>query len=347
MEQDNRDRTKSIEKDRPFNSIDSNTNNLLQAAADCASALLSDDDFERGVNRALKILGTSAGADRLCVHEYVADLTGQTLGYIVTKYEWNSPYAPSQLHNPQLSRISCEEFEEDYYRLKSGKHCGGLIKNYPEPFRSGQEKLGVKAVYAVPIMVRGQYWGILGLDFCRIARESSDAEIAVLKTAAACIGSAIQRERDRTAKESAQKKALLERQKAIELRERDRLLRLTASATQALLNNENLDSAIATSLEIIGEGIATDRVCVMEHYDDPIGTSLGYLQALYEWHSIHAVSQLQHPELQQVSYEGIEEWYESFKRGEAAGGVIEEIPEPVRSGQKAIGVKSTYAVPIT
>ena len=194
-------------------------------------------------------------------------------------------------------------------------------------------------------MVRGQYWGFIGLDFCRTAKELCEAQIAVLKTAATCIGSAIQRERNRCAREEAERKALLQQQKAIELQKRDRLLNLTANAAQALLHNENLDCAIANALEIIGEGIDTDRVAVMEHCENP--TSLGYLKMLYEWHSPSAVSQLQHPELQQVSYEGIEDWYEQLTKGEAVGGIVEELPEPVRSGQVEIGVKSTYSVPIT
>ena len=130
--------------DRSDNSTD--INNLLQAAADCASALLSDDDFERGVNRALEILGTSIGADRLGIGEQHNDSSGQTLGYVVAIHEWLSPHANSQLHHPELSRINCDEVAQDHYKLLSGQHWGGLIENYPEPFRSGQEKLGVKAI---------------------------------------------------------------------------------------------------------------------------------------------------------------------------------------------------------
>jgi len=47
-------------------------------------------------------------------------------------------------------------------------------------------------------MVDGKYWG-RGLDDCREAKRS-DAELAVVKTAA-CIGSAIQRDRIRRARE--------------------------------------------------------------------------------------------------------------------------------------------------
>lgn len=326
--------------------LNDSVNSFLQAAADCASALVSDENFERSVNRALEILGTSIDADRLGIGEQHNDSTGNTLGYVVFTYEWQSFGTISQIHHPELNRINSDDFGEDHFKLLSDRYCGGLIETYPEPFRSGQEKLGVKATYAIPIMVRGQYWGFIGLDFCRIARELNEAEIAVLKTAATCIGSAIQRERNRKEKEAAERKSLLQQQKTIELQERDRLLNLTANAAQALLNKENLDKAIANALEIIGEGIATERVAVMEHCDDPTGESLGYLKMLYEWHSIDAVSQLHHPQLHQVSYQGIEDWYEQLTKGEAVGGVVSELAEPIRSGQEEIGVKSTYSVPI-
>ena len=44
-------------------------------------------------------------------------------------------------------------------------------------------------------MVDDKYWGIVAFDDCRQVTRRSNAEIAVLKTAAACIGSAIERER--------------------------------------------------------------------------------------------------------------------------------------------------------
>ena len=335
-----------MECDRIGNSdtANSHTDRLLQAVADCASALLSDENFERGVNQALEILGKSIGADRLGIGEHHDD-SSKTLGYIVGTHEWLSLGTVSQVLHSELNQIDSEEFVEDHFKLISGNHVGGLIENYPEPFRSGQQKLGVQAIYAIAIMIKGQYWGIVSLDFCRTARELCESEIAVLKTAATCIGSAIQRERNRKEKEQAERKALLQRQKAEVLQERDRLQRITAQAAQALLNDDNLELAIAQALEIVGNGIDTDRVAIMEHCDDPTG-NLGYLKMLYEWHSAHAVSQLNHPKLQQVSYTGMEDWYQSFQRGEAVGGIVTELPEPVRSGQIELGVKSLYSVPI-
>ena len=163
MEQKNRDRsTSSTNNQQP--SVDSKINLLLQATADCTSALLSDDDFERGVNRALEILGKSAGADRLGIDEHIKDPTGKTIGHlIVHPYEWLSSYAASQSAHPEMNIIPYDGIEKLYERLTAGQYCGGLIETFPEPFRSNQrEKLGVKATYAIPIMVEAKYWGIIG-----------------------------------------------------------------------------------------------------------------------------------------------------------------------------------------
>ena len=353
MAQLNGDRSNNLNNNRRL-STDSKIeiNSLLEAVADCASALLGDNDFESGVNEALKILGASIGADRLGINEHHDDPTGQTLGYVVAKYEWLSSETESQLYHSELSRIPYDGVEDCYYMFVSGRYWGGLLENMPEPFRSGQKKLGVQATYAIPVIVKEKYWGIIGLDFCRTARKLCEAQIAVLKTAATCIGSAIQRERNRQEKEAAERKALLQQQKAKELQKRDyevsrrhRLLNITAKAAQALLNDINLEQAIAKALRIVGEGIDTDRVAVMEHHEDT-GSSLGFVRTLFEWNSPYAVSQLRHPELQQISYDGIEDWYEKLSQGKAVGGDIKELPEAIRQGQLELGVKSMYAVPI-
>ncbi|MEL6461300.1 MAG: GAF domain-containing protein [Cyanobacteria bacterium J06621_15] len=317
-------------------SVENNINNLLQKTANCAVALFENEDFEKTVNRALEILGKTTGADRLAIAEHIDDSTDETLDCIIVRYEWLSIHVNSVLPSPQLSHISCNNFREDELKLRSGQHVGGLIENFPESFLSEQKKLRVKATYSIPIMIARKYWGIISLDFYRNSTKLSDAEITLLQTNASCIASAIQRERNRSAREKAMELAL----------NRNRILNTTANVAQALLNNENLEMAIADALQIIGEGIHTDRVVVMEHCEALTEESLGYVKVLFEWHSPHAVSQLHHPDLQRVSYEGIENWYERLSRGEAVGGLVKEFPEPLRSGQIEIGVKSMYSVPV-
>ena len=315
---------------------DDRINSLLQAAADCASALLSDKDFDRDINEALEILGTSIDADRLVVLEHHNNQTDR-IGHVVVRYEWNSTYAISQLTHPELSRIDCQ-FAEDRYRLLSGNHVGGFIETYPEPFRSRQQESGVKATYGIPIMVRRQYWGILGLDFCRTARELCEAEIAVLKTAATFIGSAFQGKRNRQLKKKAEHDRVLSK--------RDRILSATAEAYNILFTGDNFDRAVNKALSTVGQTMDVDRVLVIEHWHNPLKPSLPHWKILYEWRSAYVKSQLFDSELSQGSYAGIEEWYEILSKGQSISRRLAEIPEPFRSIKAKIGIKVLNVVPI-
>ena len=49
----------------------------------------------------------------------------------------------------------------------------------PEPFRSGQAAIGLKALHAVPIFVEGQFWGMVAFDDCRKAKHKGLAELAM------------------------------------------------------------------------------------------------------------------------------------------------------------------------
>ncbi|MEO1187221.1 MAG: GAF domain-containing sensor histidine kinase, partial [Cyanobacteria bacterium J06636_27] len=87
----------------------------------------------------------------------------------------------------------------------------GLIEEFSEPFHSEQIELGVKSTYAVPIFVDNQFWGILAFDHCQESKRLTLAEIAVFKTIASCIGSAIYRQQIQQEKEQAEVAILDER----------------------------------------------------------------------------------------------------------------------------------------
>jgi signal transduction histidine kinase len=68
-----------------------------------------------------------------------------------------------------------------------------------------------KSLIGVPIMVNGAWWGVIGFDDCHSEELWSESEIAVFKIAASSIGSVIERDRTRKAREAAEKAVLNER----------------------------------------------------------------------------------------------------------------------------------------
>ena len=157
------------------------------------------------------MLGESLNCDRVVVMQHFEDDTGETLGYVRGIYEWNSTYASRQIVQPEWVEVSWDGIEDWLAKEKAGDWVGGVVDELPEPFSSGQKKLGVKSLYNVPIFVDGNYWGTFGIDFCREAKRLTLPEIAVLKTAASCVGSAIYRQQIIAEQQEAERAVIEER----------------------------------------------------------------------------------------------------------------------------------------
>lgn len=170
-------------------------NRLLEATAAAVRALLTIDNFDQAVNTALQIIGESLDCDRVTVIENFENPANLTVPHWKLLYEWTAFNTVSQISEPDVAQGTYAGIEAWYERCSQGESISYLLEEMPEPFRSGQAAIGVKALYAVPIFVENQYWGVVGFDDCRAAKGRNLAELDVLKTAATCIGSAIRRQR--------------------------------------------------------------------------------------------------------------------------------------------------------
>ena len=181
---------------------------ILTATAEASNILQTEDNFDRAVNTAIRVLGESIGCDRAFVAQQFDDPTGETLGFLRLLYEWDSPGISSQTHDYEgLQDISWEEWGivEWFHRNVKGEAFGETIDNFSERFHLLQDTVGTQAVHNIPIFVEGQFWGAVGTDHCREKKLLTEAELAAFKTAANCIGNAIERDRTRKDREAAAK----------------------------------------------------------------------------------------------------------------------------------------------
>ena len=339
-----RDRTQKARMDEieAHNQALEERDRILQATAEAANGLLAGTDFELSVNQSLEIIGQGLDTDRVAILEYIESTADGSTGYVETVYEWNSVHvAMPQSEHPDLIRQSVEGAEDIIQLLEAGQSFGGLIDEVPLPetIKQPLKESGAQSTYSIPILIEGDLWGAVGIDDCRVARQRSEAELSILKTTAACLGDAIQQERDRQsriAEVQAHNQALAER---------DRILEATAAAANVMLTEGDFDTAVNKALKIIGEGLDVDRVGLMKHFATSDGCS-SYHQEIYECVKEGLHRQMDHPELFRISDSGIEFVVEKLVRGEVFGGVAREMPEPFRSGQQELGVLSTYAIPI-
>ncbi len=328
---------------------------LLEAASAATNILLTLDNLDEAIDTALRILGEGSGCDRINVLENFFESPSSFPANLTVIYEWAQPKIIRQMSHLDAGRIyttGIKTFLERYYLHGDG--FGGLLAEWDEPLRSAFAAVGVESSYSVPIRVKEQWWGVLCLDYCQSPVRISPAEIAVLKTIAACIGSAIQRDRTQKATLLAQQARSQElqvlntelQQTLDRLETRDRLLEATAATANVLLTVDNFDAVVDKALQILGESLETDRIKILENnFDDPMSRSPGSSKVLYEWTRDGTIPQISHI-AGEIVVRGLEDFMESLFLNNGFGGLVDEWIEPLRSNFKLLDVKSTACVPI-
>lgn len=324
---------------------------LLEATARAANILLTLEELSEAIHTALNIIGEGAGCDLIVVIENRFESTSPMPAYCHFIYEWAAPGLP--LPTATLSSKSLPSdfiglaFLEQYFLKGSG--FGGLLEDWHEPLRSWLASVQVQSAYTVPIRVNGQWWGVLCFDYCRAPIQIHSAELAVLRTIADCIGSAIQRDRLQQERQQVaqQRAADLEAYNQV-LQGRDRLFAATAKAANVLLTLDNFDAAVTTALQFIGEGTGCDCVVVLENMFQSASPLPSSCEFIYEWAA---------PGLLPISVNfgstslpsellGLDFMRQYFLEGDGFGGLTEIWNEPLRSALVSVQVQSTYAVPI-
>ncbi|WP_196358114.1 GAF domain-containing sensor histidine kinase [Nodosilinea nodulosa] len=240
---------------------------LLEAAAAAANLLLTLENLDEAIDTALNLIAAGAGCDRINVLENAADASSTVPDYYTVLYEWTSPGTIRQATHSETARISSagiEAFMEEYYLHGDG--FGGLLEDWIEPLRSAYAAVQVKSSYSVPIRVNGRWWGVLCFNYCREAICISPAEVAILRTIADFIGSAIQRDRiTREQQESAQRQAL-------ELEKANHVLKQTVDL---LVTESDLNRFLDHVLKALSEQFDAPLIQYWEH---PEPGNISYLR---------------------------------------------------------------------
>ena len=318
---------------------------LLAATAMAANALLSFTPLDSAVNAALQILGEALDTDRVTVIENFDNPSDSSFIWWRLLYEWTSSYAIPQITHPDLAQGSYEGIEEWYTDLSQGQGISCLLEDMSEPFRSGQAVLGLKALHFVPIFVECQYWGAIGFDDCREVKHRSPAELAVLKIAADCIGSAIQRQRIQQATHRAEQEFVEElRQLTHDGQQSYRLLSVVAQITKDLLETEDVNTAILAALQAVGNVANMSRVLLILERQAP-GTQRLTHYVKQEW---TAPEILDHAAVGMMAMdnEGFQVLIQPLYMGRSVWYVIDELPEATRTQFEKLNIQSTGVVPI-
>ncbi len=168
---------------------------LLQSVAEATTHLLANASYEEAIEAALDRFGTTAGVDRICICENHVHAATNRLATSI-RYEWTNESIESIRHfqHRQNQLYSAPHLQRWYTTLAGGAAINGVIHDFSVPEQTGLTQENVQSVLAVPIIVKNNFWGFIELHDCTDHCQWSDQEEAILRTMAASVSAALERQ---------------------------------------------------------------------------------------------------------------------------------------------------------
>jgi diguanylate cyclase (GGDEF)-like protein/PAS domain S-box-containing protein len=164
---------------------------LLHAAMMGTGMLVKDQSLELGMPNALRAVGEAMQVDRVVVIQALPD----QLPPMALRHHWEVPGIEVSMTDAGLAGTQIEP---------------GVIAEWIAHFQGGQpmlmqlaaseganwstlQRFKTKSMLMLPIFVRDRFWGVIGADACKAARQWDVSEIDMLRTFAGIAGTLIER----------------------------------------------------------------------------------------------------------------------------------------------------------
>lgn len=221
---------------------------LLRAVIHASRCLVANPNLNLGLSAAIEVLGKATGAG----HVYVLQRAASAAGWSVAA-EFRLPEFPSctDTFGDSLSRDA--DFPEVVATLLAGHVYQPVAQDRPVDNERLNEEFKPRGDLILPVLLNGTVWGCIGFDVCASSRRWMEAEVYVLKDAAAAIAAAV----DREAAESAHRESVArERERAAESREAEALR--ISDFLSATLGNLAEGADLQQSIQSIVMGLARE-----------------------------------------------------------------------------------------
>jgi signal transduction histidine kinase/transcriptional regulator with GAF, ATPase, and Fis domain len=230
---------------------------LLAAVAESAEELLACTDPVDCMDAVLARVGEVTHAERVCLARL--DWTPQDPalhGWQEIAHEWARPGVARQMDGPLL-RFAMQRSDTTWSRsLKQftvDRRILATMDSMDEPFRSEQLALGIVWSLCYPVLLEGQVWGLMGMDYATAFTDYDEADLSALQTVATTIANAMLR-RTLEQRALATERARVADAQAL-LAERERRL-----AAEELRNSElaRANAALGASIKALSESANAD-----------------------------------------------------------------------------------------
>jgi PAS domain S-box-containing protein len=171
---------------------------MLDAVGYAATLLVGAGDWRAGIEELLRRLGLATGVSRVSLFEVHRSAAGEVVQSC--RFDWAEPPLELISADPRYTEMTLGDVESvmDEWSLRRmrGELVQALRSEVAGYTRQIFEEHGTLSFVSVPVTLSsGDWWGWLGFDDCRVERLWKPLEIDVLRTAAALIAGAIERER--------------------------------------------------------------------------------------------------------------------------------------------------------
>ena len=170
----------------------------MLGAVGYAATLLVGGNWRTGIEELLARLGLATGVSRVSLFEVHRSASGKLVQSC--RFDWAEPPLRPISNDPRYSDMPLGdddgEFDDWSRRRMRGEVVQALRSEVSGYTREVYDEQGTLSFVSVPVILgSGEWWGFIGFDDCRVERLWTPLEIEVLRTAAALISGAVERER--------------------------------------------------------------------------------------------------------------------------------------------------------
>lgn len=164
----------------------------LATIAKVNASLINYEDWLSSFANAMKYIAETLGSDRAYIFKKFTDQSTNT-EMIRMQYEWCSEGTEAFIDNEKVALIPFDIDKNILVKLSVGEVLSIHIKDLPEgEFKSLSEMQEIKSCVVMPIFSKREFWGLLGVDYCKNEHTATNSEIEFLKTLSLNISAAIE-----------------------------------------------------------------------------------------------------------------------------------------------------------
>lgn len=237
-------------------------NDLLKTANNVAVELMasSTENFAETVTRQLEVLGHAVGAERVHIWRNVA--RGSKV-FHRQLYEWRHEDIASKVAVPFHQEVDYDQipyFKETLFSMQVLNHP---VREMPPIEKAYFSSRGIRTLLVIPLVIQGDLWGFLSVNFYANEVQATDFEISMLQTSGNMLASIITRNQ-----------TLLDLMAANqEARITSRLRAAVNDVATRLLSRETerFDHLLYSCLETLGTSAESTRVSIWRNFEDASG----------------------------------------------------------------------------